>query len=102
MTAKNEHAALDALARLFVAIVCYVDAENAKRAARAAVGPAFRGAREASGLSLRAFASMAGVSHAFVNQIEHGERLPTKAVLDAMSGVCANMTSKRDDMNGGA
>lgn len=45
--------------------------------------------REAQGLTLRDLASRAGTSHAYLSQVERGEKAPTKrwvrAVLDALA-----------------
>lgn len=52
-------------------------------------GRALRVMREAQGLTLRALADLAGTSHAYLSQVERGEREPTnrwmRGVLDALA-----------------
>jgi transcriptional regulator with XRE-family HTH domain len=45
--------------------------------------------REAQGLTLRTLAELAGTSHAYLSQVERGDRTPTsrwmRTVLDALA-----------------
>ncbi len=49
----------------------------------ALVGPAFRRARERSGLSLRAAAELVGVSHVALGNVERQARLPSLSTVYA-------------------
>lgn len=54
-----------------------------------ATGPALRVMREAQGLSLRALAEKAGVNHAYLSQVERGDKIPNprwlRSVTDALA-----------------
>jgi len=55
-----------------------------ERAAR--LGELIRRQRELSELSMRQFASLAGISNPYLSQIERGLREPSEKVLDAIAG----------------
>ena len=49
------------------------------------LGEAIRRQRELSKVSMRQFASMAGISNPYLSQIERGLREPSERVLDAIA-----------------
>ena len=49
------------------------------------LGEAIRRQRELSKVSMRQFASMAGISNPYLSQIERGLRAPSERVLDAIA-----------------
>ena len=49
------------------------------------LGEAIRRQRELSDVSMRQFASMAGISNPYLSQIERGLREPSERVLDAIA-----------------
>ena len=51
----------------------------------ASLGEAIRRQRELSKVSMRQFASMAGISNPYLSQIERGLREPSERVLDAIA-----------------
>jgi len=55
-----------------------------ERAAR--LGELIRRQRELSELSMRQFATLAGISNPYLSQIERGLREPSEKVLDAIAG----------------
>ena len=55
-----------------------------ERAAR--LGDLIRRQRELSELSMRQFASLAGISNPYLSQIERGLREPSEKVLEAIAG----------------
>ncbi|MDP9346240.1 MAG: helix-turn-helix domain-containing protein [Actinomycetota bacterium] len=55
-----------------------------ERAAR--LGDLIRRQRELSELSMRQFATLAGISNPYLSQIERGLREPSEKVLDAIAG----------------
>lgn len=52
-------------------------------------GPALRIMREAQNLTLRQLAEKSGTNHAYLSQVERGEKIPSarwlRAVLDALA-----------------
>jgi transcriptional regulator with XRE-family HTH domain len=55
------------------------------RGPASALGEAIRRQRELSEVSMRQFASMAGISNPYLSQIERGLREPSERVLDAIA-----------------
>ena len=51
------------------------------------LGEIIRRQRELSELSMRQFASLAGISNPYLSQIERGLREPSERVLDAIASV---------------
>jgi transcriptional regulator with XRE-family HTH domain len=51
----------------------------------AALGEAIRRQREASAVSMRQFAEIAGISNPYLSQIERGLREPSQRVLDSIA-----------------
>lgn len=55
-------------------------------------GGAVRVMREAQGLSLRELAEMAGTSHSYLSQVERGDAVASKRVMQALlSALAANL-----------
>lgn len=51
------------------------------------LGEYLRGLREAKGLSVRQLADQLGLESSYVSKIEHGDRVPSKPVLETLAGV---------------
>jgi transcriptional regulator with XRE-family HTH domain len=58
-----------------------------------ALGEVIRRQRELNELSMRRFASMAGISNPYLSQIERGLRAPSERVVDAIARSLAMSTS---------
>ncbi len=51
------------------------------------LGEYLRSLREAKGLSVRQLADQLGLESSYVSKIEHGDRVPSEAVLGSLAGV---------------